>query len=63
MSSRTRLQRLAGHLQRERVGMVYSIFTLSLAVAQTTPDVQFTDITAQSHVDFTQENSATSNKY
>src|SRR5207302_10859097 len=39
------------------------IFTSSLAVAQSTPNVQFTDVTAQSHVDFTLQNSATSNKY
>src|SRR4051812_10257611 len=39
------------------------IFTFSLAVAQSTPNVQFTDITAQSHIDFTLQNSATSSKY
>jgi len=39
------------------------MLTSSLAVAQSTPNVQFTDITAQSHIDFTLENSATSNKY
>src|SRR5678809_1207416 len=39
------------------------IFTSSLAVAQSTPNVQFTDITSHSHIDFTLENSATSNKY
>jgi hypothetical protein len=39
------------------------IFTFSLAIAQSASNVQFTDITAQSHIDFTLENSATSNKY
>ena len=39
------------------------IATLSLAIAQTTPEVRFTDITAQSHLDFVHANSATSNKY
>jgi enediyne biosynthesis protein E4 len=39
------------------------MLTSSLAVAQSTPNVQFTDITAQTHVDFTLQNSATSNKY
>ena len=38
-------------------------FTSSLAVAQSTPNVQLTDITAQSHIDFTLQNSATSSKY
>ena len=42
--------------------MMAVIFTGLSAIAQT-PEVQFKDITAQSHVDFTQENSATSNKY
>jgi hypothetical protein len=39
------------------------ISTPLLIVAQTTPDVQFSDISAQSHVDFAQANSATLNKY
>jgi len=39
------------------------IFTFSLAIAQSARNVQFTDITAQSHIDFTLQNSATSNKY
>jgi len=39
------------------------IATLSLAIAQTTSEVRFTDITAQSHLDFVHANSATSNKY
>lgn len=42
-------------------GGLISIF--SLALAQTTADVHFTDITAQSHLDFVHANSATSNKY
>ena len=37
--------------------------TCLVTVAQSVPDVQFADITSQSHVDFMQENSATSNKY
>jgi len=44
-----------------RLGAALSISVL--AAAQTAPEVQFVDITSQSHVDFTQENSATSNKY
>src|SRR6185503_7152029 len=40
-----------------------TLSTSFLAIAQTAPDVQFVDITSQSHVDFTQENSATSSKY
>jgi enediyne biosynthesis protein E4 len=39
------------------------ISTSQLTLPQSASDVQFTDITAQSHVDFTQQNSATSNKY
>jgi hypothetical protein len=39
------------------------ISTPLLTVAQTAPDVQFSDISAQSHVDFAQANSATLNKY
>jgi enediyne biosynthesis protein E4 len=39
------------------------IFISPRPVAQSTPNVQFTDITAHSHIDFTLENSATSNKY
>jgi hypothetical protein len=39
------------------------ISTSLITVAQTVPEVQFTDITNPSHIDFTQENSATSNKY
>jgi hypothetical protein len=38
------------------------ISTAVLTIAQG-PEVQFKDITAQSHLDFTQENSPTSNKY
>ena len=37
--------------------------TCLVTVAQSVPDVQFADITSQSHVDLIQENSATSNKY
>jgi enediyne biosynthesis protein E4 len=43
------------------VGALISLALTSLA--QTTPDVQFSDMTEQSKVNFTQENSATSNKY
>lgn len=43
--------------------LVALLSTSLSTVAQTAPDVHFTDITAQTHVDFTQENSATSNKY
>src|SRR5258708_33795235 len=43
--------------------VVALIATAPLTVSQTAPEVHFTDITAQSNVDFTQENSATSNKY
>ncbi len=39
------------------------ISTSLVTVAQTAPEVLFADITAQTHIDFTQENSATSNKY
>ena len=42
-------------------GVLISLASPSLA--QTAPDVVFTDITEQSKVTFTQENSATSNKY
>jgi enediyne biosynthesis protein E4 len=45
------------------LGWAGALISTSLVTAQTAPDVKFTDITAQSHVDFTQENSATSNKY
>ncbi len=46
------------------LGWAGAVISASLmTVAQTAPEVQFADITAQSHVDFTQENSATSNKY
>jgi enediyne biosynthesis protein E4 len=46
------------------VDSLVALLSISLStVAQTAPDVHFTDITAQAHVDFTQENSATSNKY
>jgi hypothetical protein len=44
------------------VYMAAVISTGLVAIAQA-PEVQFKDITDQSHVDFTQENSATSNKY
>jgi hypothetical protein len=41
-----------------------ALMSLTLAsAAQTTPDVTFKDITAQSKMNFTQENSATSSKY
>jgi hypothetical protein len=41
-----------------------ALMSLTLAsTAQTTPDVTFKDITAQSKMNFTQENSATSSKY
>src|SRR4051812_49637842 len=45
------------------LGWASALIISSLAVPQSTPNVQFTDITAQSHIDFTLENSATSNKY
>ena len=37
--------------------------TAVLSLAQNSPPVEFTDITTQTHIDFAQENSATSNKY
>ncbi len=37
--------------------------SFALAGATPAPDVQFTDITQASRIDFKQENSATSNKY
>jgi len=44
--------------------LALALFSMLLAAAaQTAPGVQFTDITPQSHIDFVQENSATSNKY
>ena len=45
------------------LGWAAFLISTSLATAAQAPDVQFADITAQSHIDFTQENSATSNKY
>jgi enediyne biosynthesis protein E4 len=39
------------------------LFVCCLSIAATPTEVQFTDITEQSRVDFMQENSATSNKY
>jgi enediyne biosynthesis protein E4 len=39
------------------------VLTLSLLGAAPTPDVQFTDVTQESKVEFAQENSATSSKY
>jgi hypothetical protein len=39
------------------------VLTLSLLGATPTPDVQFTDVTQETKVEFAQENSATSSKY
>jgi hypothetical protein len=39
------------------------LLAISVATAAQTADVQFADITGRSGVDFTHENSATSNKY
>jgi hypothetical protein len=39
------------------------LLLVSSASTASAPDVQFTDVTEQSKVDFTQQNSATSNKY
>jgi enediyne biosynthesis protein E4 len=39
------------------------VLTLSLLGAAPTPDVQFTDVTQETKVEFAQENSATSSKY
>lgn len=60
MSSRSRIKGLHTSLQMGWVGVLIS--TAQVIVAQA-PDLQFSDITAQSHINFTQENSATSNKY
>ncbi len=39
------------------------IATSLMGVAQTSPELQFADITNQTHIDFKQQGSATSNKY
>jgi hypothetical protein len=39
------------------------IATSSLGVSQSSPELQFSDITNQTHIDFKQQGSATSNKY
>ncbi|HKF05848.1 MAG TPA: CRTAC1 family protein [Candidatus Sulfotelmatobacter sp.] len=61
MSSRSSNEWL--HNSVRNMGWVALLVSTSLATVAQAPDVQFTDITAQSHIDFTQENSATSNKY
>ena len=61
MSSRSSNEWL--HNSVRNMGWVALLVSTSLATVAQVPDVQFTDITAQSHIDFTQENSATSNKY
>jgi enediyne biosynthesis protein E4 len=62
VSSRSRIEWLSKSFRMLR--WAGALISTSLAtVAQTAPDVQFTDITASSHVDFAQANSATSNKY
>src|SRR5262249_31059953 len=51
-------------LQRSRGQLVLVFLSVcSSSTARMSPDVQFTDITQQSKIDFTQANSATSNKY
>ncbi len=45
------------------LGFTAAVICMSLLAVAQSPEVQFKDITKQSHVDFTQENSATSNKY
>src|SRR5215831_8238814 len=45
------------------LGCATALISTSLLTVAQSPNVQFTDITAQSQVDFIQENSATSNKY
>ena len=62
MSSRSRIEWLRRSFRV--LGWFGALISTSLVVtAQTVPEVQFTDVTAKSHIDFTQENSATSNKY
>lgn len=61
MSSRSRIEWLRRSFRV--LGWFGALISTSLVTAQTVPEVQFTDVTAKSHIDFTQENSATSNKY
>ena len=62
VSSRSRIEWLCKSF-RMLGWMAVLISTSQLTLPQSSSDVQFTDITAQSHVDFTHENSATSSKY
>jgi hypothetical protein len=62
VSSRSRIEWLRKSFRV--LGWLGALISTSLVtVAQTAPEVQFTDITTKSYIDFTQENSATSNKY
>jgi enediyne biosynthesis protein E4 len=62
VNSRSRTEWLRKSFQV--LGWLGALISASVVtVAQTVPEVQFTDITTRSHIDFTQENSATSNKY
>ncbi|HTT17735.1 MAG TPA: CRTAC1 family protein [Candidatus Sulfotelmatobacter sp.] len=51
------------HRSFRRQGWVFALTLISLTAGAQAPEVHFTAITAHSHIDFTQENSPTSNKY
>jgi hypothetical protein len=62
VSSRSRIEWLRKFVPM--LGWVGALISTSLLIAaQNASDVQFADITAQSHIDFIHQNSATSNKY
>ena len=57
------IQRNSGRLQRiwYQTGLV--ILVSYMSIAATAPEVKFVDLTQQTRIDFTQQSSATSNKY
>jgi len=61
VSSRSLIEWLQKSLRM--LGCASALISISSPTVAQSPDVQFTEITSQSHVDFVQENSATSNKY